>query len=211
VVREPLCATAGNWKTNSKNERINNMAFGKVYVFNLYVEDMASLNLNNQLASAGTISSPDPGTKPPYTPQQLVVPRTNLTPAQLTGTPLFCNGPNSIAVNYGGEQWTGTITIPGPPDPAMKADLWLYICYKKAFLFETSGTMIPQQSAGGVAELSGGGASGAATLFVRKGPKGGGGAKKGASKSAGGSKTASKSSGKSSGKGSSKGSGKGGR
>ena len=137
------------------------MAYGNVYIFNLYVESMTAFNLNQQ-GTAGTIAAPVKTTTPPYAPQQLVVARTNLTFDQLN-SPLFVNGDNQISVNYGGEVWKGTINIPGPPSPSLQADLWLYIAYQQAFLFDTTGTMIPQQSGGGIAsEVSRGG--GAAML-----------------------------------------------
>jgi len=127
------------------------MAYGNVYIFNLYVESMTQFNLNGQ-GSAGSIAAPVKTTTVPYAPQQLAVARTNLTINQLN-SPLFVIGANNISVNYGGEVWQGTVTIPQPPNPSLQADLWLYVCYEKAFLFDTSGTMIPQQGAGGVANL----------------------------------------------------------
>jgi hypothetical protein len=128
------------------------MAFGNVYIFNLYVESMTQFNLNG-MGSAGSIAAPVNTTKPPYVPAQLMVGRTNLTVDQLN-SPLFVNGANNILVNYGGENWKGTVTIPGPPSPSMQADLWLYIAYKTAFLFTTDGKMIPQQGPGGGAPLT---------------------------------------------------------
>jgi hypothetical protein len=138
------------------------MAFGNVYVFNLYVEDMAALQVNN-LGTAGTIAAPQLTNS--YVPSQLKVARTNI-PVDDLDSPIFTLGDNSIRVNYGGESWVGVINIPSPPDPAMKADLWLYICYKKAFLFETSGTMLPQNGEGGAAGLKavGGKSDGGANL-----------------------------------------------
>lgn len=150
--------------------------YGNVYVFNLYVESMTAFALNNQ-GSAGTIAAPVKTTTPPYVPQQLIVARTNLTVGQLNG-PLFVNGANSVLINYGGETWSGTITIPGPPNPSMQADLWVYIAYQQAFLFDTSGTMIPQQGAGataaGGAKLTASSGGGAAQLTQTSGGSGGG-------------------------------------
>lgn len=152
------------------------MAYGNVYIFNLYVESMTQFNLNGQ-GSAGSIAAPLKSTTPPYAPQQLVVARTNLTINQLNA-PLFVIGANNISVNYGGEVWQGTVTIPSPPNPSLQADLWLYIAYQTAFLFDTSGTMIPQQGAGGVANLksTGDAASGVIELTVVEGGQEEGGA-----------------------------------
>lgn len=141
------------------------MAYGNVYIFNLYVESMTAFNLNQQ-GSAGTIAAPVKTTTPPYAPQQLVVARTNLTFDQLN-SPLFVNGDNQISVNYGGEVWKGTVNIPGPPSPSLQADLWLYIAYQQAFLFDTTGTMIPQQSGGTIAEVSGQGSGGGGIRLTR--------------------------------------------
>lgn len=127
------------------------MAYGNVYIFNLYINPVNQFNLNSQ-GSAGSIAAPAKTTTPPYAPQQLVVARTNLTVDQLN-SPLFVVGANSISVNYGGQMWQGTVTIPSPPNPSLYADLWLYVCYQKAFLFDTNGTMIPQQSSDGSATL----------------------------------------------------------
>jgi hypothetical protein len=128
------------------------MAYGNVYIFNLYIESMTQFNLNGQ-GSAGTIAAPVKTTTTPYAPQQLVVARTNLTQSQLN-SPLFVTGANNILVNYGGEAWKGTVTIPDPPSPSLQADLWLYIAYQTAFLFTTDGKMIAQQGPGGGASLT---------------------------------------------------------
>ncbi len=121
------------------------MAFGNVYVFNLYVEEITQFNVNS-MGSAGTVVSPVKGTASPfYAAQQVVVPRSNLLPTQLQpGQVVFCNGANSILVGYEEGPWTGTVTIPAPPSPPMDADFWLYVCYKTAFLFDTFGKMVPQ-------------------------------------------------------------------
>jgi hypothetical protein len=120
------------------------MPFGNVYVFNLYVEDMVQFGLNNQGSVVKKpVASPQKTTDPPYAPSQVVVARTNLTQDQLN-TPLFVNGPNDILVGYGTDLWKGTVTIPHPPAPSLSADLWLYVGYRKAFLFDTVGNMMPQ-------------------------------------------------------------------
>jgi hypothetical protein len=123
--------------------------FGNVYVFNLYVENMTAFNLNGQ-GPAGTIAGPVETSTPPYEPQQLVVSRTNLTQSQLS-SPLFVQGSNDITVDYLGQAWKGTVVI--GTQPALQYDLWLYIGYQVAFLFDTVGNMIPQSGPGGTLTL----------------------------------------------------------
>jgi hypothetical protein len=166
---------------NPENERTNDMAYGNVYVFNLYSIGVTSFNIN-QIGSAGTIGAPSKTSATPYSPPQLVVARTNLTPDQLDN-PLFCVGPNSVSINYGGEKWTGTVTIPAPPSPPLQADLWLYLAFGQMYLFDTSGAMIPQPSgSGGAMLMKSGGGGGAAQLTKQKG----GASKVGSSKTASG-------------------------
>lgn len=169
------------------------MAYGNVYVFNLYGAAATQVNINGQ-GSAGTIASPVKGSAAPYyAPQQLAVARTNLTPDQLNN-PLFCNGPNSIKINYDGYTWSGTITIPGPASIPLQNDLWLYLAYGQMFLFDTTGTVIPQPAGGGLQASKGGGKSLSAPLTKQRGggvsakatvKLSGGGAKGGASKGGG--------------------------
>ncbi len=132
------------------------MAFGNVYVFNLYLESVNALNLNGTSASAGTIAAPASSTTPPWTPQQIKVARTNLMPGQLQPNQvLFCNGPNNVSISYDEGPWFGKVTIPSPPSPTMDSDLWLYIGYQKLFLFDTTGRLwdeSPLASASGKAE-----------------------------------------------------------
>jgi len=113
--------------------------FGNVYVFNLYVEDIISFTLNGQ-NSAGKIVCPSAvTTKTPYSPQQLPVSRTNLNKSQLNSS-LFVQGNNSMTVDYLGQSWTATVTI--PVQPALQLDLWLYVAYQQAWLFDTSGDLL---------------------------------------------------------------------
>lgn len=124
--------------------------FGNVYVFNLYAEAMTAFNLNGQ-GSAGKIGAPVSTSTPPYVPSQLVVSRTNLNQGQLS-SPLFVQGANTINVNYLGQSWQGTVNI--PTQPGLQFDLWLYVGYQIAFLFDTQGTMIPQSGPGGSLSLT---------------------------------------------------------
>ncbi len=116
------------------------MVFGNVYVFNLYADNMSALNLNG-MGSAGSVGAPTRSSDPPYAPAQLIVPRTNLNQQQID-YPLFVNGSNDLSFNFGGESWRGEISIPSPPQIPIQADLWLYICYRKAFLFDTTGNLL---------------------------------------------------------------------
>ncbi|MCA1614958.1 MAG: hypothetical protein LC795_15165 [Acidobacteria bacterium] len=164
------------------------MAYGNVYVFNLYGSAATQVNINDQ-GSAGSIAAPTKGAKSPYyAPQQLAVARTNLTPDQLNN-PLFCNGPNTVKVNYDGYTWSGKITIPGPATIPLQNDLWLYLAYGQMFLFDTNGALQPQpagpsamlrKAASPVGATKGGGAKGGA---AKGGAKGG--AKGAAKKSSG--------------------------
>jgi hypothetical protein len=134
------------------------MAYGNVYVFNLYGSAATQVNINGQ-GSAGSIGAPVKGTASPpgfYAAPQLVVGRSNLTPDQLND-PLFCNGPNTIKINYDGYSWNGTITIPPASSMPLQNDLWLYLAYGQMFLFNTSGTIIPQPGGGGLQATKGGG------------------------------------------------------
>jgi hypothetical protein len=121
------------------------VAFGNVYVFNLYTEP-AGLILNGQ-GPAGTIPAPDRSSGAPYTPSQVAVPRTNLTQDQLSGQIAFCQGDNYIGINFGGQQWQLRLTVPSPPNPPLEADLCLYLAYGNAYLFTAYGT--PIQAPGG--------------------------------------------------------------
>jgi len=116
------------------------MAFGNVYVFNLYADNMSALNLNG-MGSAGSVGAPTRSSNPPYAPRQMVVARTNLNRDQID-YPLFVNGNNDLSVNFSGESWRGAISIPSPPQITLQADLWLYIGYQNAFLFDTSGALL---------------------------------------------------------------------
>jgi hypothetical protein len=116
------------------------VAFGNAYIFNLYSEP-ADVSMNGQ-GSAGRIAAPSPSSTPPYTPSQIVVPRTNLTQDQLWGQTVLCQGQNDISINYGGQQWRVSVTIPPPPSPPLEQDLWLYLAYQQAFLFTSYGALI---------------------------------------------------------------------
>lgn len=111
--------------------------FGDVYVFNLYVSNITRIGLNGQ-DSAGTIAAPTPTSKYPYQPSQLAISRTNLTVSQLSSS-LFVQGDNTLTVNYFGESWTATITIGDKIKSGLQYDLWLYVCYQTAWLFDTFG------------------------------------------------------------------------
>jgi hypothetical protein len=115
------------------------MAYGNVYIFNLYHETATLSQLNKQGTSA-KIAPPTKGTSAPYyAPQQASLERTNLTINQLNA-PLFVNGPelNELTINYGGQAWSAKVLIPPPPSPPLETDLWLYLAYKLAFLFDSS-------------------------------------------------------------------------
>jgi hypothetical protein len=120
------------------------MAFGNVYIFNLYVEGISAFDLNGQ-GSIGRTGSPTRSGDPAYSAPQLVGMRTNLNTAQLN-SPLFVNGQNQISINYGGDRWSGSVTIPGPPQLSPQADLWLYIGYKVALLFDSTGNLLNQEA-----------------------------------------------------------------
>ena len=131
------------------------MAFGNVYIFNLYTETGSLTDLNGQGSPAGPVDGPAKGTTAPYyVPQQAVVGRTNLHIDQLT-SPLFVNqgGPmdevNTLTINYGAQVWRAAGTIPDPPTPTLETDLWLYLAYHQAFLFNaTNGALIPAPGGG---------------------------------------------------------------
>jgi hypothetical protein len=122
---------------------------GNVYVFNLYVENASSFGVNEQ-GSAGTISAPS---GPPWTPSALVVPRTNAPRDQLT-SPMFAVGDNDIGINYAGQDWMGVVNIPAPPDVRFEDDLWLYLAYAQAFLFKSTGELLPDPRSGGAISLT---------------------------------------------------------
>jgi len=111
-------------------------AFGNVYVFNLYVEEVMAFGVNNVPMSAGSIAAPATTTKPLYVPQQLVVTRTNLFKSQLT-SPMFVQGNNPFMVEYNGQNWQGTANL----STALSFNYWLYLCYQTAWLFDTIGGM----------------------------------------------------------------------
>ena len=116
------------------------MAFGNCYIFNLYSAP-AAVNMNDQ-GSAGNIPAPASSSTPPYTPSQVVVPRTNLTEDQLSGQIVLCQGNNDITINYGGQKWHVAVVVPPPPNPPLEKDLWLYLAYQQAFLFTSDGALI---------------------------------------------------------------------
>jgi hypothetical protein len=125
------------------------MSYGSVYIFNLY-NDAASLTQLNGQPVGGSIPAPVKGTAAPFwAPQQYAIARTNLTLDQLD-SPLFVNQHsdgevNSLTVNYGGQGWNAKVSIPNPPSPRLETDLWLYLAYQEAFLFDsTTGALIPQ-------------------------------------------------------------------
>lgn len=125
------------------------MAYGSVYIFNLYREAVTVTALNG-LGPGGSIAAPAKGTSAPYyAPQQTSLGRTNLTIKQLTA-PLFVNGPeiNKLTLNYGGQAWEADVFIPEPPNPPLETDLWLYLAYKEAFLFDSSNGAIILQPGG---------------------------------------------------------------
>jgi hypothetical protein len=114
------------------------MASGNVYVFNLYSEP-AMVNLNTQGMPA---MIPATSSSSSYVPSPTVVPRTNLSRDQLGGQTLFCLGDNDIVVSYGTGMWRTSVTIPAPPNPPLEQDLWLYLAYRNAFLFNSDGVLI---------------------------------------------------------------------
>jgi hypothetical protein len=126
------------------------MAYGNVYIFNLY-NDVANLTqLNGQGPAGSAIAAPTKGsTSPFYAPQQTVIARTNLMLSQLN-SPLFVNEQNAgevntLTINYGGQGWNAKVSIPVPPQPRLETDLWLYLAYQQAFLFDsTTGGLIEQ-------------------------------------------------------------------
>ncbi len=124
------------------------MAYGNVYIFNLYPDTASLTDLNGQ-GPAGSIAAPTKGSSTPYwEPQQAVVARTNLDLEQLS-SPLFVNAgaageSNTLSINYGGQAWRAHVQIPNPPDPQLESDLWLYLAYEQAFLFNSvDGQLIP--------------------------------------------------------------------
>ncbi len=131
------------------------MAYGNVYVFNIYSVGVTTISINN-MPSAGTIGAPAKSSTPPYSPPQLVIARTNLLPGQLDSS-LFCVGDNTVTVNYGGQNWTGTVTIPKPPAPPLQRDLWLYLAFEQMFLFDSAdGSIIPQPGGAQLQAVRGG-------------------------------------------------------
>jgi hypothetical protein len=125
------------------------MAYGSVYIFNLYREAITVTELNGQ-GSGAKIAAPAKGTSAPYyAPQQTSLGRTNLTIKQLNEA-LFVNAPelNKLTLNYGGQAWGAEVLIPEPPNPPLETDLWLYLAYKEAFLFDSSNGAIILQPGG---------------------------------------------------------------
>lgn len=130
--------------------------YGSVYIFNLYPDTASLTDLNGQ-GGVGSIAAPTKGSSAPYyAPQQVSVTRTNITLDELNG-PAFVNAGrggspevNTLSVNYGGQAWQAKVQIPNPPDPQLEADLWLYLAYQQAFLFNaTDGQLIPGPSGAG--------------------------------------------------------------
>jgi hypothetical protein len=112
------------------------VAFGNAYIFNLYG---ASVNVTmNGQGSAGTIPAPSQSSN--YVPSQVVVPRTNLTQDQLSGQIVLCQGRNDISISSGGVQWQLAVNV--PPNTMLWADLCLYLAYRQAFFFDSSGRVI---------------------------------------------------------------------
>lgn len=121
------------------------MAYGNVYIFNLYLEEIFISNLNG-MGPLGSVASPSRSTNNPrYIPGQLAAQRTNLTLSQLD-SPLFVLGENQLTINSAGESRNCRVSIPSPPDPSLQADLWLYIGYREAFLFDTTGNLLQSTS-----------------------------------------------------------------
>jgi hypothetical protein len=131
------------------------MAYGTVYVFNLYSTSASITQLNGQGPAGKAIPAPTKGTAAPYyAPQQTSVPRTNLQISQLN-EPLFVNEQNpgevnELTINYGGQAWKAKLAIPVPPDPTLEADLWLYLAYQQAFLFNSTDGAVIRQPGGAV-------------------------------------------------------------
>lgn len=117
------------------------MAFGTVYVFNLYDQPASLKDLNGNGPPANApIAPPQKGNQAPYwTPSQAGVSRTNLNLSQLED-PLFVQAPdvNSLRIDYGGQNWLAHVTIPLPPHPNLETDLWLYLAYQQAILFDSA-------------------------------------------------------------------------
>jgi hypothetical protein len=116
------------------------VALGNTYIFNLYSVP-ANVNLNYQ-GRAGTIPAPSKNAPAPYTPSQIVVPRTSLNQEQLSGQIVMCQGQNDIAID-GGQRKQVTVVVPPPPAPPLEDDLWLYLAYEEAYLFNSRGVLIP--------------------------------------------------------------------
>jgi hypothetical protein len=163
--------------------------YGNVYVFNLYSVPVSKFNLNGQ-GSAGTIKAPSASSAAPYTPPQLVVARTNQTVSQLDG-PLFVVGANQITVNYQGQNWGGTISIPN--NIPLQTDLWLYLAFGQMFLFLPNGEIVPQTGGGGLQATKGGAASSLSAKLTKKGSAKQSSPKKGAAKKSAAKKSSSKS------------------
>jgi hypothetical protein len=163
--------------------------YGNVYVFNLYSVPVSKFNLNGQ-GSAGTIKAPSATSAAPYTPQQLVVARTNQTSDQLDG-PLFVVGANQITVNYQGQNWKGTISIPN--NIPLQTDLWLYLAFGQMFLFLPNGEIVPQTSGGGGLATSEAGNTAISARLTKQGALKQGSSKKGAAKKSAAKKSSSKS------------------
>ena len=114
------------------------MAYGNVYVFNMYSQTPLDFKLNGQ-GLAGKIGEM---AGPAFTPKQIVVGRTNLNKGNLT-SPLFVSGENDIQVSTMGQRvFGGTVTIPASSVIPLNESLWIYIAYEKLFLFNTNGMIL---------------------------------------------------------------------
>lgn len=107
------------------------MPNGNVFVFNLFVEEASSVNLNGM--SAGRI-----GGAVNNSPQNLSVSRV-LNASESPGH--FFNGTNSIAINYPSGTFILTVRIDGNQFP-LSQNLSLYIAQNKAFLLSQYGAVV---------------------------------------------------------------------
>jgi hypothetical protein len=112
---------------------------GSVFVFNVFSEDMDFSANGRHVGGDPSIPAWSPGPTPPkYSPSCLQVPRTL---NQSDGGGKFCNGSNSIIVNWSGEIGSFTVAIDGGSDPLLE-DLALYVFRLHYYLLNSVGKVI---------------------------------------------------------------------